>query len=157
MHLRVLPLLFVAAAVPAADHLTIAITGTGGSGDSPMSVLWLVNANGDFVATLRMYSKDAKYYKDMTSWTKARTGHEKEDKLDAVVGPTIKWNGAQTITVPIHQGNLDLLSGAYTIRGESRKDKAGHYKSLKIPLPANFTGLTLDDQGYFKHLAVTVE
>jgi hypothetical protein len=156
----VLPAAFVlacVAAAPAADSLVMTVELASGTSDSPMVVAWVVDANGGFVKTLRMFSKDRKYFKDMTSWMKSRGDREKDSELDAVIGPTIKWKGTQTVTFPVNAGGINLLDGSYTIRIEQNKDKGGHYKSTKIPLGADFKGVTLNDQGYIKSLAITLK
>jgi hypothetical protein len=153
-------LLFAATLLPAADPvLAIDITVADGTSDNPMIVLWVETDKGDFVKTIQMMSKDKKYYKDILTWWKARDG--KEASLDGLVGATIAWNGTRHLDVPIKSGAVNLLAGNLVLRAEQRKDKGGHYKSLKIPLPANFTGGTLDAAtakglGYIKTITLAV-
>lgn len=142
---------------PAADMMTMNVTLVAGTSDCPMIVAWLVNDQGKYVKTLHMFSKDYKYFKDMTSWFKSRGSAEKNKELDAAIGPTIKWKGNQTCSIPINVDGINLLNGSYTIRIEQNKDKAGHYKSTKIPLPSTFSGATLADEGYIKSLVITVK
>ena len=150
-------LLTLAGPAAAADQLVMTLELAAGTSDCPMIVAWLVDGEGKFVKTLRMFTKDKKYFKDMTSWMKARSTRESDQELDAVIGPTIKWKGSQTATFPIKAGNVNLLDGTYTIRFEQNKDKGGHYKSTKIPLGTDFHGVTLADQGYIKSLAITLK
>jgi hypothetical protein len=158
MRFLFVPLLACLAGVSAAaDNLELTVELTNGTSDCPMMVVWAVDGSGKFVKTLHWFSKDKKYMKDLTAWTKSRAGSEERDDLDGVIGPTIKWNGTQTATIPVKSGDINLLDGSYTLRIEQRKDKAGHYKSTKIPLGADFSGTTLGETGYIKNLTVTVK
>lgn len=149
---RILALFCLALSLSAADpQLVFDITLAEGSGDKPMIVAWVEKADGTFVRTLQMFSKDKKYFKDMLSWTAAREG--KTDSLDAVVGPTIAWGQHKVVKVPAG----DLLGGDLVLRIEQRKDKGGHYKKRKIPLTADWPGVTLEKEGYFAKLVITVE
>ena len=126
------------------------------TGDAPMIVLWVEKTDGTFVRTLQMFSKDKKYYPDITVWDTARTGKEKQSDFDAVVGATIHWGQSRELIVPIKTGSTNLLAGDLVLRIEQRKDKGGHYKKCKIPLTANWSGITLEKEGYIKQLTITV-
>ncbi len=152
-----LPVLLCSSAAVAADHLVMTVELTSGTSDCPMIVAWVVDGNGTFVRTVHWFSKDKKYMKDLTSWTKGRDGHEDADPLDAVIGPTIKWEGTQTANIPLEMDGVNLLDGSYTLRIEQRKDKAGHYKSTKIPLGPDFTGFGQNDVGYIKTLSIELK
>lgn len=129
-----------------------------GSGDYPMVALWLEDADRQFVQTLRRFSKDMKYYKDLTTWKlRSSKGKESHKQLDAVTSATIKWQGTGEFTIPLRTGAYDLTKGGYRVRIESRRDKGGHYRTFKIPLGAGFTGGEFEDKGYVKKITVTVE
>jgi hypothetical protein len=150
--LRIPALLCLALALSAADpQLVFDLTLAEGSGDAPMIMAWVEKADGTFVRTVHIFSKDHKYYKDMLTWASAREG--KTDNLDAVVGATISWGQHKVVKVPAG----DLLGGGLVLRLEQRKDKGGHYKKRKIPLTADWPGVTLEKEGYFAKLVITVE
>lgn len=149
---RILALLVLASLAAAADpQLVFDVTLVEGSGDKPMIVAWVEKADGSFVRTLQMFSHDKKYYKDMLTWAAGREG--KSDDLDAVVGPTIAWGQHRIVKVPA----ADLLGGDLVLRIEQRKDKGGHYRKRKIPLTADWPGVTLEKEGYCAKLVITVE
>lgn len=149
---RIPALLCLTLALAAADpQLVFDLTLAEGSGDAPMIMAWVEKADGTFVRTVQIFSKDHKYYKDMLTWAAAREG--RTDSIDAVVGPTIAWGQHKVVKTPAG----DLLGGDLVLRIEQRKDKGGHYKKRKIPLTANWPGVTLDKEGYFARLVITVE
>lgn len=131
--------------------LVVDVTLTEGSGDKPMIVMWVEKADGSFVRTLHMFSKDKKYYKDMPTWAGAREGREND--IDGVVGPTPAWGGHASVRVPAG----DLLKDGLVLRIEQRKDKGGHYRKRKLPLSQDWPGVTLDKEGYIDHCTITVE
>lgn len=156
MHLLLLPLLLLLAATAGAadSKLVLDVTLVDGGGDVPMIVAWLEKADGTFVRTLHMFSKDKKYYKDMLVWSAARdSGSEDAKGLDAVVGATPAWGGHQVVKVPVK----GLLGGDLVLRIEQRKDKGGHYKKRKVPITAGWPGVTLEKEGYLASMVVTVE
>lgn len=153
------PALFMLASTPlwSAQQLELALTTVEGTGDAAMIVSWIETTDGKFVRTLLMFSKDKKYYKDMTIWQKGRGEAGEGDVVDAMISPTIKWSANRTVAVNVVQGDLNLLSGKYVLRVEQRKDKAGHYKKTRIPLTADFSGVKLQDEGYLASLSVTLK
>ena len=126
------------------------------TGDAPMIVFWVEKTDGTFVKTLQMFSKDKKWYPDITTWDAARKGKEKQADFDAAVGATIKWGQSREITIPITSGGVNLLAGDLVLRIEQRKDKGGHFQKRKIPLTADWSGVTLEKEFYIKKLTVTV-
>lgn len=147
-------LIATALAAAAADpSLVFDITLADGGGDKPMIVAWLEKTDGTFVRTVQMFSKDHKYYKDMLTWAAARQGKEDDKAIDGVIGATIAWGQHKVVKVP----EKDLLGGDLVLRIEQRKDKGGHYKKRKIPITADWPGVTLEKEGYFAKLVITVE
>jgi hypothetical protein len=144
-----------AAPLGAADpQLVLDVTLVDGGGDAPMIVVWVEKADGTFVRTLHMFSKDKKYYKDMLVWSAAREGGAEDAKaLDAVIGATPAWSSHQVVKVPAK----GLLGGDLVLRVEQRKDKGGHYKKRKVPITANWPGVTLEKEGYLASMVITVE
>jgi hypothetical protein len=143
-----------ASAVAAEHHLELSLDVVQGTGDAAMIVAWIEAADGSFVRTAMMFSKDHKYYKDMTSWMKAKDGSP-EELVDAMISPTLKWGADRTVRIPTVVAGVDVLAGGYTLRVEQRKDKAGHYKKIRIPLTPEFTQQVVDDEGYLTHFRVT--
>jgi hypothetical protein len=125
-------------------------------GDAPMIVVWAERTDGRFVRTLQMFSKHAKYYPDITTWTAARQDQEPQAQFDAVVGATLKWGSSRRLTVPAVAGGVDILAGDCVLRIEQRKDKGGHYRKRKIPLTRDFAGVTLEKEGYLEKCVITV-
>ncbi len=149
-----LPLLCGCALAAADPQLVLDLTLVEGSGDKPMIVVWIEKTDGTFVRTLHMFSKDKKYFKDMLVWSAAReAGSEDAKALDAVAGATPAWGGHQVVKVPA----AGLLGGDMVLRVEQRKDKGGHYKKRKVPITADWPGVTLEKDGYLASLVVTVE
>jgi hypothetical protein len=128
-----------------------------GTGDEPMVVVWLENDTGEFIQTLRMFSTKKEYYKDMLGWLFKSRKTEKLSDVDAVSGPTIRWNKTGTLSVPAQIGAHDLLDGTYVLRIESRKDKGNHYRNFKIPLTKGYTGGKHEDEGYVQFVEITVK
>lgn len=128
-----------------------------GTGDEPMVVVWLENDTGDFIQTLHMFSRKKEYYKDMLGWLFKSRKTEKLSDVDAVSGPTIRWNKTGTLSVPAQLGDHDLLDGTYVLRIESRKDKGNHYRNFKIPLAKDFTGGKYEDPGYVQSVDIAVK
>jgi hypothetical protein len=153
MHRILLSILTVCAVAAAEPQLVFDLTLVEGSGDKPMIVAWVEKADCTFVRSLHMFSKDKKYYKEMLVWSAAREGAEDAKAVDAVVGATPSWAGHQVVKVPAK----DLLGGDMVLRVEQRKDKGGHYKKRKIPITADWPGVTLEKEGYLASLVVTVE
>ena len=143
-----------------AAHLKVTIEVVDGTGDDPMIVIWAESRKG-FEKTLYWFSKDSEWYPDLTVWdgkrSKAYKKWQNEPGIDAVMGPTIPWGGTKSCKIPITFGNVDLLSGQYRLRIEQCKDKGGHFKKFKLPLPKNFKGGKLDKTiGYMKSLNIEV-
>ena len=128
-----------------------------GTGDEPMVVVWIETDTGEFVKTVRMFSPKKEYYKDLLGWAFKSKKTEKPADVDAVSGATIRWNKSGTASIPAQIGTHDLLDGTYVVRIESRKDKANHYRSFKIPLPAGYTGGVHEDEGYVKSVEIKVK
>lgn len=128
-----------------------------GTGDDPMVVVWIEKDTGDFVKTLKMFSKSKAYYKDMLGWLFKSRSKEKPADVDAVSGATIRWNKTGTLSVPVQSGALNLLDGSYVIRIESRKDKGNHYRNFKIPLPKDYQGGKHEDEGYVQYVEIAVK
>ncbi len=150
-------------ALSAADgkylHLTLDVVK--GSGDDPMFVIFLENKKG-FVKTLYWFSRDDKWFEDLTLWEKKRkkAGYKTwkdEPGIDAVIGPTIAWGKSKSCKIPIQQGKINILDGTYRMRIEQRKDKGGHYKNFKLPLKTTFKGGTLENNGYIKKIEIKVK
>ena len=155
LNLACLSLLATSAA--AADGtMTIELEATPGTGDNPIIIVWLETLDGDFVRTLQVFSKDKKYYHEMSVWWKNHDGNA-ADPIDAVIGPTIKWTATRSATIPLVMGGIHLLDGNYQIHIEQRRDKGGHYKKLRIPLPTTFASGRIDGEGYLAHIAFTVK
>jgi len=154
LHLALLALLCSGIAQAGDPQLVFDITPGDGSGDKPMIAVWIEKKDGSFVRSLHVFSKDRKYYKEMLVWSAARgTGSEDDKAVDAIAGATPTWGGHQVVKVPAK----DLLGGDMVLRVEQRKDKGGHYKKRKVPITANWPGVTLDKEGYLASLVVTVE
>ncbi len=149
-----IPLLLAAASLIAAAEptITIDLALKAGSGDKPMVVAWVERTDGTFVRTLHMFSRDRKYFKDMTTWSAARAGQETDAAVDAVSGATVSWASHQKITVPA----TGLLGGDMVLRIEQRKDKGGHYKKDKYPIAADWRGVLISDRGYIASATVSV-
>jgi len=128
-----------------------------GTGDDPMIVVWLETDTGDFIQTLKMFSKKKAYYKDMLGWLFKSRKAEKPADVDAVSGATIRWSRSRTISVPAQIDGHDLLDGTYVLRIESRKDKGKHYRRFKIPLPAGYSGGVHEDPGYVESVEIKVK
>jgi hypothetical protein len=120
--------------------------------DQVMSCLWLEDANGRFVRTLWRFSRDKKWYKDLTVWHGLSTPVEADADVDAVTGATIIQGDSGTIRIPTRWKGLDLLSGRYVLRVESAKDHAKHYSSLRVRLNAKSIGGTIEDKGYIRSI-----
>jgi hypothetical protein len=141
----------------AAKTLDLTLSVRGGTGDDPMVVLWLENDSGEFIQTLRMFSRKKAYYKDMLGWLFKSQKVEKAADVDAVSGATIRWNQSGTVSVPAQIRGHDLLDGTCVLRIESRKDKGNHYRGFKIPLPKGYTGGVHEDDGYVKSVEIKVK
>jgi hypothetical protein len=152
-----LPFFFTLYADSTGKTLDMTFSVRNGTGDDPMIVVWLENDTGEFIQTLRMFSKKKEYYKDMLGWLFKSKKTEKAADVDAVSGATIRWNKTGTLSVPAQIGARDLLDGTYVLRIESRKDKGNHYRGFKIPLPAGYTGGVHEDEGYVKSVEITVK
>ncbi|MBM4152115.1 MAG: DUF2271 domain-containing protein [Kiritimatiellaceae bacterium] len=128
-----------------------------GTGDNPMVVLWLEKDTGEFVQTVRMFSKRRPYYRDLLTWFfKSRT-IEKWSDIDAVSGATLRWNKSQTFSIPVRLKGHDLLDGTYVLRFESRKDGGNHHREFKIPLPNGYAGGKHEDAGYVQSVEITIK
>ena len=99
--------------------------------DQPMVVLWLEDADGRFITTLWRFGKPARWYDDMTVWKAQSAGADAAAALDAITGPTIIQGDTGRLRVPRRWHGIDLLSGRYVLRGESRKDHAQHDSSVR--------------------------
>lgn len=155
--LTALPLFSLLYADSTGKTLEMTLSVRNGTGDDPMIVVWLENDTGEFIQTLRMFSKKKEYYKDMLGWLFKSQKTEKAADIDAVSGATIRWNKTGTLSVPAQIGSRDLLDGTYVLRIESRKDKGNHYRGFKIPLPAGYIGGVHEDDGYVKSVEIKVK
>lgn len=154
--LTVLPLFSGLYADSTGKTLEMTLSLRNGTGDEPMVALWLENDTGEFIQTLKVFSKKKEYYKDLLGWLFKSRKTEKAADIDAVSGATIRWNRSSTISIPAQIGSHDLLSGTYVLRIESRKDKGNHYRGFKIPLPAGYSGGVNEDEGYVKSVEIKV-
>jgi hypothetical protein len=154
-----IPFLFLLALrLTAADSLELQLKTVDGTGDAAMYVAWIETADGAFVRTLMMFSKDKKYYDHMTLWWKPHEGGEGAAVPDAMISPTMKWSVERTVKIPLDMGGgKNLLAGGYVLRLEQRKDKAGHYKKLRVPLTPDFTEKSVEAEGYLKSFTVRVK
>lgn len=151
---RILPILCLAISALAAEPMLVFdITLADGGGDKPMIVAWVEKADGTFVRTVQMFSHDHKYYKDMLTWQAARQGKEDDKAIDGVVGASLSWSQHKIVRTSAR----DLLGGDLVLRIEQRKDKGGHYKKRRIELTRNWPGVTLEKEGYFAKLVITIE
>lgn len=154
IRLSVLLLTAAVTLVAAEPTFTLDLKLVDGGGDKPMIVIWAEKADGTFLRTLHMYSKDKKYFKDMTTWTTARGAKEDAKAVDAVVGPTIAWGkSGEAVKIPAK----DLLAGNIVLRIEQRKDKGGSYTKRKIAVTPDWPGVTLEKDGYIQSLIIKVE
>jgi hypothetical protein len=128
-----------------------------GSGDNPMVAVWVESAEGEFVKTLRVFSKTLAYHRDLTAWRFKSKASEKDPGYDAITGATIKWGRQASLTVPVKTGDRDLLDGSYVLRIESRKFNGQHYRTFKIPLTKEFAGGKFEDAGYVASVEVAVK
>ncbi len=135
--------------------LTMEVTVTPGSGDDPMIMVWLETTNGTFVRTLQTFTKHEKYFHDLTVWWALHKAAKND--TDAWMGPTIKWKGSKSATVPLVVNGVNMLDGNHQIRIEQRKDKGGHYKKMCIALPATFGSGTAKGEGYITQIKFTVK
>jgi hypothetical protein len=152
---RLLAALALATAACAADpQFVFDMTMADGSGDKPMIVAWIEKADGTFVRTVQMFSKDKEYFKDMETWEAARSG-KADPGFDAAVGATLAYGQHKVVKLSAK----DVLANGYVLRIEQRKDKGGWYKKFKAPLAANWPGVTLEGKnaGYFAKLVITIE
>jgi hypothetical protein len=122
--------------------------------DQPMSAWWIEDADGGFVRTLWRFGREAKWYKDLTVWHDLSTPREQAADVDAVTGATIIHGDGARLRVPTRWRGLDLLSGRYVLRVESRQDHAKHYTALRIPLSAAALGTTVEDAGYIRSVGL---
>jgi hypothetical protein len=142
----------------AADSLELTLKAVDGTGDPAMFVAWIETTDGAFVRTLTMFSKDKKYFQDLSVWWKPHAEKEGAAVPDAMISPTIKWSMQRTVSVPLKLADgKHLLSGSYVLRLEQRKDKGGHYKKLRIPLTADFTQKILENEGYLKNFSLRIK
>jgi hypothetical protein len=155
--LAALPLFSALYADSTGKSLEMTFSVRNGTGDDPMIVLWLEDDTGEFIKTLRMFSKNKAYYKDMLGWLFKSRKTEKAADVDAVSGATIRWNQSGTVSIPAQIGSHDLLSGPYVLRIESRKDKGNHYRGFKIPMPQGYTGGVHEDDGYVKSVEIKIK
>jgi hypothetical protein len=139
-----------------AGSITMEVEVTPGSGDDPMIMVWLENEKGEFIRTLQTFTKHKEYFKDLTVWWGKRE-KAKADTLDAVMGPTIKWGGKKSATVPLVIEGNNILSGNFKIRIEQRKDKGGHYKKMTIPLTPTFASGVVKGDGYITQIKFTLK
>lgn len=157
-HRKVLALLVAclmgANAAWATQSLDMAFQVSKGSGEEVMIVMWLEDDTGEFVKTLHMFSKHKKYFKDMKAWRFKSRKKEKLSDVNAVSGPTIKWGRTGRVSIPVIQGDLNLLAGNYVLRIESSKWKGKHFRKLKIPLPKGYAGGMHDGEGYVKTIEI---
>ena len=143
------------AAKPNALQLKLQV-GTG-TGDDPMTVVWLETKKGRFVRTLSMLTKDKDWFKSLTTWHKKRKkAQEPASVLDAVTGATMKWKTKRTIQIPLVVAGKSILRDGYVIRFESRRDKGGHYRSLKVPLKKTYRRGKYAHRGYVRRVVVHV-
>jgi hypothetical protein len=122
--------------------------------DQPMSAWWIEDAEGRFVRTLWRFGRATKYYPDLTVWHGLSAPLEKPTDLDAITGATMIHGDAARLRVPRRWRGLDLLSGRYVLRIESRQDQAKHFSSLRIPLSLAALGTTVEDAGYVRSIGV---
>jgi len=128
-----------------------------GSGDKPLVVLWIEDADRQFVQTVRWFGKKRKHYKDLTTWAlRSARGKEGRAELDAVTSATLRWGRSGEVSIPLRTAKYDLTKGGYRVRIESRRDKGGHYRTFRIPIAAGFTGGEFEDKGYVKKVTIKV-
>ncbi len=120
--------------------------------DQPMSVLWIEDVDGRFVRTLWCFSRDKKYFKDLTVWHALSSPAELAQDVDAVTGATIIQGDTGRLRIPRKWKGLDLLSGRYVLRVETAKDHAKHYSSMRIPLGPKALGRSYADPGYVRSI-----
>ncbi|MFA7369984.1 MAG: DUF2271 domain-containing protein [Kiritimatiellales bacterium] len=155
--LTAFPLVSALYADSTAKTLEITVSIRDGSNDNPMMVLWLENNDGDFIKTLHMFSKRKTHYENLKGWASKSKEIEKPDDIDAVSGATVGWNQTGTVSIPAQIGAIDLLSGKYVLRLESRTHFGENYRSLTIPLPEDYTGSAYEDIGCMKSVDVKVK
>ena len=143
--------------VPDPAAMTFRLEMRKGSGDKPLVVLWIEDADRQFVQTVRWFGKRRKYYKALTTWA-LRSAKAKEGRaeLDGVTSATLRWGGSGEFSIPLRTAKYDLTKGGYRVRIESRRDKGGHYRRFLIPIAAGFTGGEFEDKGYVKKVTIKV-
>ena len=154
------------AATPRPKWMKITLEVGKGTGDDPMTVIWLETKNKSFVKTLRMVSKDKTWFHSLDTWYKK---HHKswETKgllcttkkccktVDAVSGATMKWNSKRTLWLPLTVKGKSILQEKYVLRFETSRDKGGHYRSLKVRMNKDFKGgIVIPKKHYLKKVSI---
>ncbi len=152
--LTAIPLFSALCAESTGKSLEITVSIGNGDNDNPMMVLWLEDVNGEFIQTLHMFSKRKIHYDKLKGWEPESKKKESPADVDAVSGATVGWNQSSTISIPAQIGLINLLSGKYVLRIESRTHFGENYRSLKIPLPEDYTGSVFENVGSIKSLSI---
>lgn len=155
--LSAVPLFSALRADSVGKSLEITVSIGNGSSDNPMMVLWLENDAGDFIKTLHIFSKRTVHYDKLKGWAPKSKRTEQPADIDTVSGATLGWNQSSTISIPAQIGEHDLLNGKYVLRIESRTHFGENYRSLKIPLPEEYTGSVLENEGVMKSVDIKIK
>ncbi len=155
--LTAFPLFSALSADSTGKNVEITVSVGNGDSDNPMIVLWLEDDAGEFIQTLHMFSKRKIHYDKLKGWEPKSKRVEDPAAVDAVSGATVGWNQSSTISIPAQIGSINLLSGRYILCIESRTHFGENYRSLKIPLPEDFTGSVFENVGCIKLIDVKVK
>lgn len=149
MRISALPFGLAAAAtlaLPAlAEARTVTLTTTLKSygGNGAYLALYLTDAQGKFVKTLKIAGGKAKYYRHLAGWARGSGG-----RVDGVTGASV--GSGQTMKVSVDIADA-LIESGHQIRIDSAVENDAEYASeVVVPLAAANTGKPTAGKGWVK-------
>lgn len=101
-------------------------------GEGAYVIVSVVNAEGEYIETLRVLGDDHEWYPDLKAWHAYREKNRFQPRLDGVTGATIGSGERSVITFSIDEKYID---NKYSLRFETAvEDKSYHSKDVVVDL-----------------------
>ena len=121
-------------------------------GDGAYLAFYLTDAKGQYVKTLWVSGKKAKYYKNLRDW--ARGSGLRASEFDGISGASVGSGRSLKVTVEVADA---LIDAGYEIRVDSAvEDLRDNPADVRAPLTSAGAGKAVAGRGYVKSLTYTL-
>jgi hypothetical protein len=133
---------------PAVKNYKCLIQLTSYEGEGAYVVVSLINPEGKYEKTLRVWGDDSEWYYEMTSWWKFYG--KKRANIDGITGASISGGGRSVSVIKIDPTKIDK---GYKIRFETAvEDKGYHTKDVEFDLTSQNLQRKFSGKGFVRYV-----